>query len=391
MQLETTRVFEDTLKAWLGGYRRCLHEGGTWSSKTWSILQSLILISQGAKSPLLITIVSESLPHLRRGCIRDFFRILNESEENNPRWSKTLFRYDFGNAKIEFFGADESDKVRGPRRDILFINEGNNVPWDTARALDIRTSKFTIVDWNPVSEFWAHEYWLKEPDTFYVHSTYLDALKVLPREVVDNIESNKGKDANWWNVYGLGILGHPENLIWPDFQIVEALPAKCDWQAWAYGLDFGFVNPTALIKVIISNKKLYWDERIYQTALTNADLIEKLTHEERADIHADSSAPDKIEEIKRAGWVIYPSNKDVKMGLDVVRRQTLYITKSSVETIKEVRNYCRKKDKDGKVLEEPVKIRDHACDAGRYSTLGMTEQFGFATATPRQTSPVWQF
>ncbi|MGA2669968.1 MAG: terminase large subunit [Dehalococcoidia bacterium] len=337
---------------------------------------------------------------MRRGCIRDFFRVLGESEDNNPRWSKTLFRYDFGLAKIEFFGADESDKVRGPRRDILFINEGNNVPWETARALDIRTSKFTIVDWNPVTEFWVHMYeaqgkkipgWIQEADSAYIHSTYLDALKVLPKEVVQNIESNKGKDANWWNVYGLGLLGHLENLIWPDFQIVDELPPKCDWQAWGYGLDFGFVNPTALIKVILSNKKLYWDERVYQTGLTNADLIERLTHEDKADIYADSAEPDRIEEISRAGWTIYPANKDVKMGLDLVRRQPLHISKSSVDTIKEVRNYSRKKDKDGKVLEEPVKIRDHSCDAGRYGSLGLTERFGFATATPGQIMPVWQF
>lgn len=392
MELETTRVFEDTLKAWLEGYRRCLHEGGTWSSKTWSILQALILIAQGAKVPLLITIVSESLPHLRRGCIRDFFRILGESEENNTHWSKTLFRYDFGLAKIEFFGADEPDKVRGPRRDILFLNEANNIPWETARALDIRASKFTIADWNPVAEFWAHENWRNESTTFYVHSTYLDALKVLPKEVVDNIESNKGKDTNWWNVYGLGLLGHLENIIWPDFQVVEELPPKNDWQAWAYGLDFGFVNATALIKVVLSDKKLYWDERIYQTGLTNSDLIERLTHEDKADIYADLAEPARIEEISRAGWVIYPAHKDVKMGIDLVRRQPLHITKSSVDTIKEVRNYCRKKDKDGNVLEEPVKIRDHACDAGRYASLGITERFGFATTSPRQeTIPVWKY
>ena len=391
MQMQTTKVFEETLKAWLGGSRRCLHEGGTWSSKTWSILQALILIARGAKAPLLITIVSESLPHLRRGCIRDFFRILNETEENNPNWSKTLFRYDFGNAKVEFFGADESDKVRGPRRDILFLNEANNIPWDTARALDIRTSKFTIADWNPVSEFWAHQYWRNDPANAYVHSTYLDALNVLPKEVVANIESNKGKDANWWTVYGLGLLGHLENLIWPNYEIVETLPPQCDGQVWAYGLDFGFVNPTALLKIIVSNKKLYWDERIHQVGLTNSDLIEKLTHEGKADIYADAAEPARIEEISRAGWAIYPANKDVKLGLDLVRRQPLYITKASVETIKEVRNYCRKKDRDGNVLEDPVKIRDHACDAGRYGSLGITERFGFATASPRQTAPVWQF
>jgi len=392
MQLRTTRVFDETLRAWLEGYRRCLHEGGTWSSKTWSILQVLILIARGAQSPMLISVVSESLPHLRRGCIRDFFRILGESEDNNARWSKTLFRYDFGQCKVEFFGADESDKVRGLRRDILFVNEANNVPWETVRELDVRTSRFTIADWNPVAEFWAHSNWIGQPENLYVHSTYLDAMNVLPRDVVRNLESYKDADPTWWAVFGEGRLGRLDNLIWRDIQVVDSLPSTRDWQAWAYGLDFGFTNPSALIRVVMSDRKLYWDERIYQQRLTNADLIERLSHEDRADIYADAAEPARIEEINRAGWVIYPANKDVKMGIDLVARQTLHITKSSVDTIKEVRNYCRKKDKDGNILEEPVKVRDHACDAGRYGTVGLVDRFGFATSVSVGVRiPVWQF
>lgn len=381
--MQTTSVFEQNLAAWHSGlYRRALNEGGTSSSKTYSILQLLSLIAQGAKSPLIISVVSESLPHLKRGAVRDFFNILGESQDNNPNFNKTEHIYTWPNsrAKMEFFGADEPDKVRGPRRDILFINEGNNVPWETAQGLDIRTSKFTFVDWNPVCEFWAHEHWKDEPDTANIHSTYLDALAVLPKEVVANIESNKDKDENWWRVYGLGLLGKLEHLIWPNYEIVAELPPRDRWQKWAYGLDFGFTHPTALLKVVEAGEKLYWDECIYQRQLTNADLIEKMTHEDRADIYADGARPDAIEEIQRAGWNIYPANKEVKTGLDVVKRQKVYITKSSIGTIKEVRNYSYKKDKDGHILEEPVKIADDACDAGRYGTLGLTERFGYATA-----------
>ncbi|MBA7589247.1 hypothetical protein ES708_31328 [subsurface metagenome] len=114
MEITTTRIYEENAQAWLDGKRRSLNEGGTASSKTWSILQLLILIAQNAKSPLLISVVSESLPHLKRGAIRDFFRILDESQDNNPRYNKTEHTYLFGKGIIEFFGADEADKVRGP-------------------------------------------------------------------------------------------------------------------------------------------------------------------------------------------------------------------------------------------------------------------------------------
>ena len=378
--LTATKVFDANNAAWCDDMRRALNEGGTSSSKTFSILQLLILIAKSAKSKLLISVVSESLPHLKRGCIRDFFRILDEIPDNNPCYNKTEQSYNFGDATIEFFGADDSAKVRGPRRDILFINEGNNISWETARALDIRTSKFTIVDWNPVSEFWAHEFWLNRPGNAYIHSTYQDVKDVLPKEVVDNIESNRDLDANWWRIYGEGLIGRLEHLIWSNYEIVPDLPPKDTWQKWAYGLDFGFTHPMALVKVVISAEKLYWDESLYQNKLTNADLIAMLTHEDRADIYADGARPDSIQEIQNAGWNIYPANKSVKTGLDVVKRQKLYITQRSLGLIKEIRNYSYKKDKDGHILEEPVKIADDACDAGRYGTLGLTERFGYATA-----------
>ena len=382
VDIKATEIYKENAKAWASGKRRALNEGGTYASKTWSILQVLYMIAQGAKEKLMISVVSESLPHLRKGCIKDFFDIINESQDNNPRWNKTVFTYKVTPlVSIEFFGADEPDKVRGPRRDVLFINEGNNISWETAKGLDIRTEKFTFVDWNPVSEFWAHENWVGREENAYIHSTYKDALPVLSQEKIADIESNRYLDPNWWRVYGEGLIGRLENLIWSNYEVTDNLPNKETWQRWAYGLDFGFTHPMALIKVIEAGEKLYWDECVYETKMTNSDLIEKLTHEDRADIYADPSRPDSIEEISRAGHNIYPANKDVKTGLDVVRRQRLYITKHSVGLIKEIRNYSYKKDKDGHILEEPIKMRDDCCDAGRYGTLGLTERFGFATAS----------
>jgi len=389
--MQTTKVFTEIMQAWLEGKRGILLQGGTSSTKTWSALQFLHVVAQSARDPLTISVISESLPHLKLGCIRDFFRIIGESQDNNPRWSKTEFVYTYHKASIEYWGTDNEGKARGPRRDILFVNEGNNVPWSTVQSADARTSKFVIVDWNPTGEFWVDQYesggklvpgWRHDTRFAYSHSTYQDAKKVLPPSVVANIESKRDIDPNWWNIYGLGILGNLEHIIWPNFQIVDDLPAKCDWGAWAYGLDFGYTNPAALVKVVTSGGKPYWDECLYQSGLTNADLIERLSHEDRADIYPDSAEPDRIEEIRRAGWNVFPANKDVKMGIDVVRRQTLYVTKRSVNLIKELRNYCRKKDRAGNVLEEPLKINDHGCDAGRYASMGMTERFGFATATP---------
>ena len=188
MKIITTSIYEQLAEVWLGKKRHIWVEGGTAASKTYSVLQLLILIAQNSKSKLLISIVSESLPHLRRGAVRDFFNILGESEDNNPKYNKSEHIYNFGNAKIEFFSADMPDKLRGARRDVLFLNEVNNISYDSFRELDSRTRLCTICDWNPVSEFFFHEKGLKNAlGSYYIHATYKDALNVVPQEVIDNI------------------------------------------------------------------------------------------------------------------------------------------------------------------------------------------------------------
>ena len=376
-ELKYTNIFEQNNEAWLGGKRRSQNEGGTYSSKTWSILQLLILIAQNVNSSLLISVVSESLPHLKRGAIRDFFRILDESQDNNPRYNKTEHVYTFGKGGIEFFGADEADKVRGPRRDILFINEGNNVPWETARGLDIRTAKFTFVDWNPVGEFWAHEYWVGQPENAYIHSTYLDAIDVLPQEVIANIESNKDKDPNWWNIYGLGRLGKVEGLVYPYFGQVDAL---LDGQEF-YGLDFGYSNdPTVLVKCVIRNDELYCAELIYEAGLTNdmiAHRMDELGVKRNYDeIFADSAEPKSIEEIYRYGFNIKPAPKgpgSVEYGHQKVRQYRQFWTKDSTNCIKEQRNFRYVPDKNGKLTDKTTHTFSHGMDARRYGIIGKIE------------------
>ncbi len=375
MQIQTTKIYESNLRAWLNrhnGIRRALNEGGTYSSKTWSILSALYLIAAGAKEHLLISIVSESLPHLKRGCIRDFRAILGDAWDDSA-YNKTEQTYKVKLSTIEFFGADESSKIRGPRRDILYLNEANNIPWDTARGLDVRTKLFTFADWNPVSEFWAHEYWVGNPENEYIHSTYQDALNVLPPEVVKNIESNKN-DPNWWNIYGLGKLGKIEGLVYPHFEQVDGLPTG----DYFYGLDFGYSNdPTALTKNVIIGDGLYSQELIYETGLTNdmiAHRMDELGVKRNYDeIFADAAEPKSIDEIKKYGFNIKPCPKgadSVEYGHQKVRQYKQFWTKDSTNCIKEQRNFRYIPDKDGKLTDKTTHVWSHGMDARRYGVIG---------------------
>jgi phage terminase large subunit len=368
-----TSIYKQNAQALLGGFRRALNEGGTSSSKTISILQILILVAQHTKENLLISVVSESLPHLKRGCIRDFQNILGETFDYS-KYNKTEHIYDFGKGKIEFFPADEPSKMRGGRRDILFINECNNVSYDAFKELDIRTRLFTFLDWNPVSEFWAHERgMINDPVNSYIHSTYKDALWVLPDEVVRNIESNKN-DPNWWNIYGLGKLGKIEGLVYPHFEQVNELPQG----DYFYGLDFGYSNdPSVLTKNVIIEDRLYSQELIYQTGLTN-DMISNRMNElgvrqHYDEIFADAAEPKSIEEIHRRGFNIKacPKGADsVEYGHQKVRQYKQYWTKDSTNCIKEQRNFRYIPDKDGKLTDKTTHNFSHGMDSRRYAVIG---------------------
>lgn len=382
VEMRTTRLFEETLRAITsakpGQKVRLLHEGGTSSSKTYTILQALIILAERAVDPLLISIVSETMPQLRKGAMKDFFDILNESPDSNPYFNRTQSEYHRPTwmGRFEFFGADEADKTRGPRRNILFINEGNRVQWEAARNLDVRTDRLTIVDWNPTGEFWAHEYWINEPETpylvnRYIHSTYQDALAVLSPAVVAGIEAYKDTDPNWWNIYGLGRLGKVEGLVYPYFEQVDELP-KGDR---VYGLDFGFTgDPAALVCNVIIGSNLYSKELIYETGLTNDVLARRMDllgiRKNYDEIFADAAEPKSIEEIAQKVFNIKPCEKgqgSVEYGVQKVNQFKQFWTKDSLNGIREQRNFRYIADKNGKLTEKTTHQWSHLMDARRYA------------------------
>ena len=389
-----TRVFNETMDAWLEGKRRVLHQGGTSSSKTFSVLQFLKEVAEQAKEPLLITVVSESLPHLKLGAIADFFNILGESPvKTNPNWRMTDFTYQRPDwkGKVQFFGADDAGKASGPRRQVLFINEGNNVPWVTARALDVRTDMFTIVDWNPTGEFWVHEYlsgsdvipgWIHDTENnAYVHSTYLDAVDVLPQSVIDRIEANKN-DPNWWRVFGEGLTGKLEELVHPNYEIVDQLPEGY----YFYGLDFGFTNdPSVLTKNCIIGGDLYSQEIFYKVGMTNNAIAQRMDLAKVSkftdEIWADSAEPKSIQEIAEKGFNIVGADKkpgSVEYGIQKVNQYRHFWTKGSVNCMKEQDNYRYiKKTTDGGreyISDDTTHFFSHGMDSLIAGTLIETKR-----------------
>ena len=376
MKWVTTSIYEKNAQAYLKGRRHIFNEGGTYSSKTYSILQLLILIATYAPQPLLISIIAESVPHIKRGCLRDFINLMG-ADFDPSKFNKTDSVYDFGNGKIEFFSADEPSKLRGARRDILFINEVNNIPYDAYRELDTRTKKCTIADWNPVSEFFIHEHGLiNDPDTEYIHSTYKDAVNVTPPEVIKNIEAMGARDPNWANVYLYGKLGKIEGLVYPYFEQVNELPAGDCF----YGLDFGYSNdPSVLTKNVIIEDRLYSQELIYQTGLTNDMISNRMTElgvrQHYDEIYADAAEPKSIEEIHKSGFNIKacPKGADsVEFGHQKIRQFTQYWPKDSTNCIKEQRNFRYIPDKDGKLTDKTTHNFSHGMDSRRYAVIGKT-------------------
>lgn len=341
--------------------------GGTSASKTISILLWLIDYAQSSKNKL-ISVVSESFPHLKRGAIRDFLNIMqSHNYYKDQLWNKTDFVYTFPQgSRIEFFSADQPGKVRGPRRDILFINEANNISYETYTQLEIRTKDIIWLDWNPVSEFWWYTEVYGKQDCDFITLTYKDN-EALDPKVVEAIEVRKG-NKNWWKVYGEGILGEAEGRIFKDWQVVDDIPHEARLER--YGLDFGYSNdPSAIVAIYRFNNGFILDEVEYLKGLSNKQLADIFINEPKALVVADSAEPKSIDEIRSYGVNILPSKKgqgSVLQGIQYVQQQRISVTKRSTNLLKEYRNYLWMTDKDGKVINEPEVTWNHSMDAVRY-------------------------
>lgn len=347
-----------------------VNQGGTRSGKTYSIMQILCLIGSKAYNPLEISVVSHTLPHIKKGAKRDFEHIMQELRlYEDKKFNKTDLIYKFSQEiKLEFFSADNGDKLRGTSRDILFINEANLLSYDEWKQLLMRTRSKIFIDYNPSEEFhWIYDQVLTRDDVKFIRSTYLDNYDYLPIEQIQEIERLKDEDNNYWQIYGLGEVAKATNLIYPNFTID---PNRIGGES-IYGLDFGFNNQTALVKVTRSDRVLYLEECIYESMLTNSDLIKKLKNMNigHCFIYADAAEPQRIEEIYRAGFNVFPADKSVKAGIDFVKRFQLKVHKDSVNLQKELKSYKWKEDKNGRILDEPVKYNDHLTDGVRYAAL----------------------
>ena len=353
--------------------RIIIEQGGTRSGKTYNILMWLIFgyaLKQTSKK--VVTICRKTYPALRTSAMRDFIQILQDYELYDERnHNKSSAEYILNGNLIEFISLDQPQKVRGRKRDLLFINEANELHWEDWQQLVFRTTGKIILDYNPSVEFhWIYEK-VKTRDDSEFHITTYKNNPFLPQSIKDEIELLKKTDENYWQVYGLGQVGVGKTLVFTHTGIGKV---PLDASLLSYGMDFGYTNdPTTLVAVYKKDDNLYFDELIYRTGMTNRDIgneLRALDIDRRAEIYADSAEPKSIVDLRQMGWNVKPSEKgrdSVNIGIDMLKRYNLFVTHRSVNMIKEFRNYKWKEDKSGNVLNTPVDLYNHTTDAIRYA------------------------
>ena len=349
-------------------------KGGTSAGKTICIL--LILIDYAIKNEgKEISVVSESIPHLRRGAFKDFCQLLKGlGRYNDSQINKSVLKYTFTNGSyIEFFSTDQSDKLRGARRTDLYINECNNVPFDAYNQLAVRTSGTVWLDYNPSSLFWVDKEIIGQEDADYITLTYKDN-EVLDQTIVKEIEKarDKGKTstywANWWRVYGLGETGSLEGVCIPDWKEIDNIPQEA--RLLAHGIDFGYTDPTVVISLYKWNNAYIADEVFYKSNTVLRDLSLFLRQNNiKENLIADSAEPKSIETLRRDGHNIYPCTKgrdSVNFGINLINQNEIYITSRSKNLKRELQGYIWAKDKDGNTLNKPSGEHPDCIDSFRY-------------------------
>jgi len=349
-----------------------VHQGGSRSGKTFSILTALIELCH-KNSGLVITICRKTFPALRATSMRDFFEILNREDIYNPDLhNKSDATYQLWGNMVEFISIDQPQKVRGRKRDVLFINEANEINLEDWRQLLLRTTGKVLIDYNPSDEFhWIYDEVIPREDAAFFQTTYQDN-PFLPQSVVMEIERFKEADENFWRVYGLGERGASQATVFTHWKEIDQVPNE--YKLLNIGLDFGYTNdPTAIVRVYTDGHGFAVDELCYATRLTNSDISKVLRDNQvnRSDvIICDSAEPKSIDEIHAHGFNTHGARKgkdSVKNGIQFLHSRPLLVTARSVNVIKELRNYKWKEDKNGKQLNEPVDNFNHAIDAMRYA------------------------
>lgn len=350
--------------------RIVIEQGGTRSGKTYNILLWIIFNYCSKNKGKIITICRKTYPALRATAMRDFIDILrinNLYDENQHNKSSSEFQLN-GNT-IEFISLDKPTKIRGRKRDLLYINEANEITFEDWQQLIFRTTGRIILDYNPSDEFhFIYDKIKPRDDADFFITTYKNNPFLSP-EIISEIERLKDIDDNYWKVYGLGEIGASKSII---FRINECNDVPETADLLSFGMDFGFTNdPTTLVGIWKQGDDIYLKEYLYKTGLTNRDIDSYLREFkiERKEIFADSAEPKSIEELYRMGWNIKPATKgqgSINIGIDMMKRYRLNVTKDSINMIKEFKNYKWQEDKNGIILNAPVDMFNHTIDAVRY-------------------------
>lgn len=377
--MQTTPTFEKIWHA-LAGFPRYLdNRGGARSGKTIAELQVAALLAQYDKTPTITTVATDTLPHLKRGAIRDFEFVLKDMgiwEEG--RWSRSECIYTFASGSImEFYGINDNlGKALGPARHRLLLNEANLLAWEPVRQMITRTSGVVIYDYNPAAPFWGTDILPRRDRYQLVHTTYKDNT-LLPDEVRREIEANKDS-GNWWRVYGLGLIGQVEGQVF-DFVPVDDMPDPAGYiETW--GMDFGFSNdPTTVIRCLVhtGRREIYADQLIYQTGMTNPDIAAALKgygigrRGAGPTVWADCAEPKSIAEVAGYGLDVQPCDKRtaVREQLALMQPWKIYVTKRSAEMFNEGRKYLYKQRPDGTYTNEPIDFYNHCTDSLRYACV----------------------
>ena len=372
MTIQTTNIYAQVDKAIKKGYTTVSAQGSSRSSKTFNILIWLIVYCLSHHKTRL-SIVRATLPALKGSVFIDFKEILyklNVFDEFCLNKSEMIYTFPNG-SWVEFFSTDSEQKLRGRKRDILYVNEANELKFIEFQQLKMRTTQFTIVDYNPS---FSDDHWLcelnKDSRTYHFISTYKDN-PFLEQTIIDEIESLQHKNKSLWQVYGLGQQAMIEGLIFEKVTLIDEIPI---WAKKRFiGLDFGFTHdPTAIVEVAFLDNKVYIDEICYQTQMLTTDIIEALRPYRNYKIISESADPRLVKEIKNADYSIVAVTKgqgSVMEGLTKMLEYEICITCRSENIIKEFKNYTYAQNKDGAFLNVPIDTFNHAIDATRYVFL----------------------
>ena len=373
MDIKATAIFEKNYEAILGDKRFIINEGGSRSSKTYSLCQLMIIYCLQNNNKV-VSVIRKTFPALRATVLRDFIEILRDiGLYNEESHNKSEQIYTFANGSmVEFFSVDNEQKIRGRKRDIAWCNEANELYFDDFTQLNMRTEDKLIFDYNPSdSASWLYE--LPAEDSIKIKSTYKDN-PFLPDSIKAQIEDLARTDEALYQIYALGEKAISKSNIYSQWTFVAHRPSR--FVKYVYGLDFGYNHPTALMRVYYCDNDIYIEPVIYESYLTTTMLIEKLATlgiEQTVTILADYSRPEIIQEMNIAGYDVQNANKVVKKGIDNLKTFGV-ICQDDKAIRREYENYKWKKIGDF-ITDEPVKLFDDAMDAIRYATTHIRQEY----------------